>query len=89
MLNDHVLNPNRNNSQKNLEEQSLLPAEQKECHPGSKGCKDQLMLSKAIYEDCRRRNKNLSIAWIYYQKAFHSDPHSWVESLEVKVARIN
>jgi len=45
-----------------LEEQSLLPAEQKECHPGSKGCKDQLIISKTIYEDCRRRNKNLSIA---------------------------
>ena len=24
-----------------LEEQSLLPAEQKGCHPGSKGCMDQ------------------------------------------------
>jgi len=29
-----------------LDEQSLLPAEQKGCHPGSKGCKDQLMISK-------------------------------------------
>jgi hypothetical protein len=48
-------------------------------HPGSKGCKDQLMISKAIYEDCWRRNKNLSIAWIDYQKAFDSVPHSWVE----------
>ena len=37
------------------------------------------MISKAIYEDCRRRNKNLSIAWIDYQKAFDSFPHSWVE----------
>jgi hypothetical protein len=62
-----------------FEEQSLLPAEQKGCHPGSKGCKDQLMISKAIYEDCSRRNKNLSIAWIDYQKAFDSVPHSWVE----------
>ena len=35
--------------------------------------------NKAIYEDCRRRNKNLSIAWIDYQKAFDSVPHSWVE----------
>jgi len=49
-----------------LEEQSLLPPEQKGCHPGSKGCKDQLMISKAIYEDCRRRNKNLSVASIDY-----------------------
>ena len=62
-----------------LEEQSLLPAEQKGCHPGSKSCKDQLTISKAIYEDCGRRNKNLSIAWIDYQKAFDSVPHSWVE----------
>ena len=62
-----------------LEEQSLLPAEQKGCHHGSKSCKDQLMISKAIYEDCRIRNKNLSIVWIDYQKAFDSVPHSWVE----------
>jgi hypothetical protein len=50
-----------------LEELSLLPAEQKGYHSGSKGCKDQLIISKAIYEDCRRRNKNLSIAWIDYK----------------------
>jgi len=62
-----------------FEEQSLLPAEQKGCHPGNKGCKDQLMISKKIHEDCRRRNKKLSIAWIGYQKAFDSVPHSWVE----------
>ena len=62
-----------------LEEQSLLPAEQVGCHPGRIGCKDQLMMSKAIYEDCRRRNKNLSIAWIDYRKTFDSVPHSWVE----------
>ena len=37
------------------------------------------MISKTIYEDCRRRNKNLSTAWIDYQKAFDSVPHSWVE----------
>jgi len=59
-----------------LEEQSLLPAVQKGCLPGSKGCKDQLTISKAIYEDCRRRNKNLSIAWIDYQKAFDRVPQT-------------
>jgi len=37
------------------------------------------MISKAICEDCKRRNKNLSIAWIDYQKAFDNIPHSWVE----------
>jgi hypothetical protein len=63
-----------------LEEQNFLPAEQKGCHPGRKGCKDQLMISKAIYEDCRGRDNNLSIAWIEYQKAFDSVPHSRVEN---------
>jgi hypothetical protein len=63
---------------KHLEEYSLVPVEQKGCHPRGKGCKDQLMISKAIYEDCRRRNKNLSTAGIDYQKAFDSIPHSWV-----------
>ena len=37
------------------------------------------MISEAIYEDLRRRNKNLSIAWIDYQKAFDRVPRSWVE----------
>jgi len=37
------------------------------------------MISKSIYEDCRRRKKNLSRDWIDYQKAFDSIPHSWVE----------
>jgi len=40
-----------------LEEQNLLPAEQKGCHPGSKVCKDQLMMPKAIYENCRRETR--------------------------------
>jgi len=34
-----------------LEQQNLLPAEQKGSHPGSKRCNDQLITSKAIYED--------------------------------------
>jgi len=62
-----------------LEELSLLPAEQKGFHSGSKVCNDQLMISKKIYEDYRRRNRNLSIAWIDYQKAFDRVPYSWVE----------
>jgi hypothetical protein len=59
-----------------FEKQSLLPAEQEGCHPGRKGCKDQLIISKAIFEDCRRRNKNLCRSWIDSQKAFDSVPHS-------------
>jgi hypothetical protein len=38
-----------------------------------------LCVSDAIYEDCRRRKKNLSRAWIDYKKAFDSVSHSWLE----------
>jgi hypothetical protein len=62
-----------------LEEHNLLPAEQKGCHSGSKGCKDQLLISKAILKDCKKRRNNLNMAWIDYQKAFDSVPHSWIE----------
>jgi hypothetical protein len=40
-----------------LEEQNLFPAEQKGSHPGTRGYKDQIMLSKAIYEDCKMRKR--------------------------------
>ena len=46
------------------------------------------MISKAIYEDCRKRNKNLSIAWIDYQKAFDSVTLSRVEK-SIALAVVN
>jgi hypothetical protein len=61
-----------------LEKQNLLPTEQKGYHSASKGCKDQLLISKAILEDCKKRRKNLNMACIDYQKAFDSVPHSWI-----------
>jgi hypothetical protein len=62
-----------------LEKWNILPAEQKGCHPGNKGCKDQFMISKPIHENCKKSRKNLSLAWIVYQKAFDSIPHNWVK----------
>jgi len=46
------------------------------------------MISNAIYEDCKRQNKNLSIAWADYQKAFYSIPHSWVEE-SIELVEVN
>ena len=63
---------------KYLESAKLLPIEQKGCRKGAKGCLDQLLISKTIIEDCRKNKKNLSIAWLDYQKAFDSMPHSWI-----------
>ena len=46
------------------------------------------MISKAIYKDCRRRKKNLSIAWIDYRKIFDSVPHSGLE-MSIELVGVN
>ena len=63
---------------KHLEENNLYPIEQKGCKKYSYGCKDQLLINKMILEDSSNNNKNLSTAWVDYQKAFDSVPHSWI-----------
>ena len=37
-----------------------------------------------ILENCKKRKRNLSCAWIDYKKAFDSVPHEWIlRSLEL------
>ena len=57
---------------------NLLPAEQKGCRKGSYGCKDQLLINKAIMEEVKAKKKNITTAWIDYKKAFDSVPHTWI-----------
>ena len=61
-----------------MEENKLIPVEQKGCRKLAYGCKDQLLINKMINEDCKQRKKNLSTAWVDYQKAYDSVPHSWI-----------
>jgi hypothetical protein len=68
-----------------LTQQISLPAEQKGCHNGKKGFKYKVWISPALYGYCKRRNKDLSAAWIDFQRAFDSVPHSWVEKPVEKV----
>jgi hypothetical protein len=62
--------------QRYIYDQNLMSKEQKGCCRGSKGGKDQLLISKALLQECKRRKKNLCMAWIDYQKAFDRVPHS-------------
>jgi len=67
-----------------LDSNGLLPIEQKGCRRGSYGCKDQLLINKAILEEVRASKKNLTTAWVDYKKAFDSVPHDWIlKSLEI------
>ena len=60
----------------------ILQFEQKGCRRLARGCKDQLMIDKCITK--LGKKSNVSFAWIDYQKAYDSVPHSWIKkSLEL------
>ena len=55
-----------------------MASEQKGCQQGSFGAKDHLLINKLLTEGCKARHRSLSMAWVDYQKAYDSVPHSWV-----------
>lgn len=62
----------------------LLPLEQKGCANDCRGVKDQLLVDKAVVENCKRRKTNLEMAWVDYKKAYDRVPHSWIlECLDI------
>ena len=62
-----------------LETGEYLEEEQKGCIKSKMGTKDQLLINKTVLEDCKRRQRNLNMAWIDYRKAFDSVPHSRIK----------
>jgi len=63
---------------KHLEENNLLPEEQKGCRKNSRGTKDQLLINRMIIKNCKRRHTGLAMGWIDYKKAFDMVPLSWI-----------
>ena len=61
-----------------LDQEKLLPEEQKGCRKGSRATNDLLYIDKAVIKEVKSRNKNLAMAWIDYKKAFDMVPHSWI-----------
>jgi hypothetical protein len=62
----------------------MIPLAQKGCIRNSRATKDQLILDKEITKDAKKRQRNLSMAWIDFQKAYDMVPHSWIiESLKL------
>ena len=61
-----------------LEENKLLPGEQKGSRRKCQGTKDQIVIDRYILQNCRKRKTNLSMAWVDYKKAYNMVPHSWI-----------
>ena len=61
-----------------LDPNQYLEEEQKGCRRQRQGTKHQLLINNSILEDCKRRARNLSMAWVDYKKAYDSVPHTWI-----------
>ena len=58
-----------------LDQEKLLPEEQKGCRNGSRGTNDLLYIDRTVIEEVKSRNKNLAVAWIDYKKAYDVVPY--------------
>ena len=61
-----------------LDQEKLLPEEQKGCRKGSRGTTNLPYIDRAVIKEVKPRNKNLAMAWIDYKKAYDMVPYSWI-----------
>ena len=61
-----------------LDQEKLLPEDQKGCRKVCRGTNDLLYIDRAVIKEVKPRNKNLAMAWIDYKKAYDMIPHSWI-----------
>ena len=61
--------------QKYMADENFIPKEQNGCYRGSKECKDQLLISREILQECKHRKKKFEYG-MDYQKALERVPHS-------------
>ena len=67
-----------------LKRNKLVPNEQKGCAQNTYGCIDQLLIDSMITDIAKSNQRNLSMCWIDYSKAFDSVPHDYIiEMLKV------
>ena len=62
-----------------LDQQKLLPEEQKGCRNRSRGTNYLLCIDRAVIREVKPGKKNVAVAWIDYKKAYDMVPHSWIK----------
>ena len=62
-----------------LDQQKLLPEEQKGCKRRSGGTNDLRYIDRAVIREVKSRKKNLAMSWIDYKKAYNTVPHLWIK----------
>ena len=59
-----------------LDQEKLLPEEQKGYRKGSRGTNDLLFIDRAVIKEVKSRNNTLAMDWIDNKKAYEMVPHS-------------
>lgn len=63
---------------KHVNKNNILAQEQSGCRGDARGCKELLITDYIITKQVKKKQRNISMAWVDYQKAFDSVPHSWL-----------
>lgn len=67
-----------------LKNNHIMAWEQNGCKDEGRGAKELLIIDNLLTKQAKKKLKNVSMAWIDYQKAYDSVPHSWLlEVLEI------
>ena len=54
----------------NLDQEKLLPEDQKGCRKGSRGTNDLLYIDRTVIKEIKSKNENLAMTWIDYKKTY-------------------
>lgn len=63
---------------KHVDRYRIMAPEQNGCRKNARGCKEMLNIDYLVTKLAKKKQRNLSVAWIDYRKAFDSIPHSWL-----------
>ena len=61
-----------------LDQEKLLPEEQKRCRKDLRETNDLLYIDRAVIKEVKSRTQNLTMAWIDYKKIYDMVPHLWI-----------
>ena len=61
-----------------LDQEKLLPEEQKGCRKGSRETNYIPYIDRAVIKENKSKSKNLGMAWIDYKETYDMVPHSWI-----------
>ena len=62
-----------------LDQQKLLPVEQKGCRKRSRGANDLLYIDRAVIRELKSRKNNLAMTQIDHKKAYDMVLHWWIK----------